>query len=101
MSGFNLSNGYQDFKSNNYHVELSTPVGPGRLFAFYNGSHSNLGDADKWGDEAGNINAYQVQYQYPLSKRTMIYVYGTYMQNVGYVKDLNGTDAGIGLNHKF
>jgi predicted porin len=101
VGSFNLSNGYQDFKSNNYHVELSMPVGSGRLFAFYNGSHSNLGDSDKWGNEAGNINAYQLQYQYPLSKRTMIYAYGTYMQNVGYVRDLTGTDAGIGLNHKF
>jgi predicted porin len=101
MSLFNLSNGYQNFKSNNYHVELSAPVGSGRLFVFYNGSHSNLGDADKWGSEAGNINAYQLQYQYPLSKRTMIYAYGTYMQNVGYLRDLKGTDAGIGLNHKF
>jgi len=105
LSGFapisTLGNGYQDFKSNNWAVGLSAPVGPGKLYAFYNGSHSNLNDADKWGDAAGNINAYQLQYQYFLSKRTKLYVYGSYMQNVGYVKDLRGTEAGVGINHKF
>jgi predicted porin len=99
--GVGLGNGYQDFKSNNWGVTLSAPVGPGRLYAVYNGSHSNLGDSDKWGDLAGNINAYQLQYQYPLSKRTKIYTYASYMQNVGYVKDLKGTEAGIGINHRF
>jgi predicted porin len=101
LKAYNLSAGYQDFKSNNWAVTLSAPVGPGRLYAVYNGSHSNLSDGDKWGDEAGNINAYQLQYQYPLSKRTKIYTYASYMQNVGYVKDLKGTEAGIGINHKF
>ncbi len=104
LSGYavpNLANGYQDFKSNNWGVTLSAPVGPGRLFAVYNGSHSNLKDDDKWGSKAGNINAYQLQYQYPLSKRTKIYTYASYMQNVGYVKDLKGTEAGIGINHRF
>jgi predicted porin len=96
-----LGAGYQDFKSNNWAVGLSAPVGPGKLYAFYNGSHSNLNDGDKWGDAAGNINAYQLQYQYFLSKRTKLYVYGSYMQNVGYVKDLRGTEAGVGINHKF
>ncbi|MBV2179893.1 MAG: porin [Castellaniella sp.] len=100
-AGFGLGNGYQNFKSNNWAVGLSAPVGPGRLFAFYNGSHSNLKDADKWGDNAGNINAYSLKYEYPLSKRTKLYTYASYMQNVGYVKDLKGTEAGIGLNHKF
>ncbi|HXE20180.1 MAG TPA: porin, partial [Castellaniella sp.] len=101
LTSYGLGAGYQDFKSNNWAVGLSAPVGPGKLYAFYNGSHSNLNDADKWGDAAGNINAYQLQYQYFLSKRTKLYVYGSYMQNVGYVKDLRGTEAGVGINHKF
>ncbi|WP_345795846.1 porin [Castellaniella sp. MT123] len=101
LTGYGLGNGYQDFKSNNWALGLSAPVGPGRLFAFYSGSHSNLKDDDKWGSNAGNINAYQLKYEYPLSKRTKLYTYASYMQNVGYVKDLKGTEAGIGLNHKF
>ncbi|CAM5196697.1 Putative porin OS=Castellaniella defragrans OX=75697 GN=HNR28_002513 PE=4 SV=1 [Castellaniella defragrans] len=101
LTGVGLGAGYQDFKSNNWAVGLGAPIGPGTLYAYYNGSNSNLKDDDKWGDAAGNIAAYQLQYQYPLSKRTKLYVYGSYMHNVGYVKDLNGTEGGIGINHKF
>ncbi|MGB6007602.1 porin [Castellaniella sp.] len=90
-----------DFKSNNYHVGLSAPLGGGTLYAGWNYSTSNLDDSDKWGDEAGNISAYQLNYVYPLSKRTSVYTYASYMKNIGYVKDLKGPEAGIGLNHKF
>ncbi|WP_322999864.1 porin [Castellaniella sp.] len=96
-----LDNGYQDFKSNNYHVGVSAPLAGGTLYAGWNYSTSNLDDADKWNEEAGNISAYQVNYVYPLSKRTSLYTYASYMKNVGYVKDLKGTEAGVGLNHKF
>jgi predicted porin len=93
-----------NFKSNNYHVGLSAPVGGGTLYAGWNYSTSNLDDdvADGgWGDDAGNISTYQINYMYPLSKRTSLYAYGSYAKNIGYVKDLKGTEAGIGLNHKF
>lgn len=90
-----------DFKSNNYHVGLSAPIGGGTLYAGWNYSTSNLDDGDKWGDVADNISTYQVNYFYPLSKRTGVYVYGSYADNIGYIKDLTGTEAGIGLNHKF
>lgn len=96
-----LSNGYDDFKSNNYHVGLSAPLAGGTLYAGWNYSTSNLDDSSKWGDDAGNISTYQVNYLYPLSKRTSVYAYGSYAKNVGYVRDLKGTEAGIGLNHKF
>jgi len=95
---------YSDFKSNNYHVGLSAPLAGGTLYAGWNRSSSNLDDSvadGAWGDAAGNINAYQINYTYPLSKRTMVYVYGSYAQNVGYVDGLKGKEAGLGLNHKF
>ncbi len=98
---FDLGN---NFKSNNYHVGLSAPVGGGTLYAGWNYSTSNLDDdvADGgWGDDAGNISTYQINYLYPLSKRTSVYAYGSYAKNIGYIKDLKGTEAGIGLNHKF
>ncbi len=91
----------QDFKSNNYHVGLSAPIGGGSLYAGWNYSTSNLDDANKWGDTGDNISTYQLNYTYPLSKRTMVYTYASYAKNIGYVKDLKGTEAGIGLNHKF
>ncbi|WP_368647404.1 porin [Castellaniella ginsengisoli] len=95
---FALSN---DFKSNNYHVGLSAPVGGGTLYAGWNYSTSNQDDADKWGDAADNASSYHVNYVYPLSKRTSLYTYASYAKNIGYVKDLKGTEAGVGLNHKF
>ncbi|CAM3772290.1 porin [Castellaniella denitrificans] len=91
----------KDFKSNNYHVGLSAPLAGGTLYAGWNYSTSNLDDSDKWGDNADNISTYQVNYFYPLSKRTGVYAYGSYGKNLGYVRDLKGTEAGIGLNHKF
>jgi predicted porin len=90
-----------DFKSNNDHVGLSAPVGGGTLYAGWNYSTSNLDDSTKWGDGADNISTYQLNYVYPLSKRTSLYTYASYGKNIGYVKDLNGTEAGVGLNHKF
>lgn len=95
---------YNDFKSNNYHVGLSAPIGGGTLYAGWNYSTSNLDDSvadGGWGDAADNISAYQLNYVYPLSKRTSLYTYASYMKNVGYVKDLTGTEAGVGINHKF
>ncbi len=93
-----------DFKSNNYHVGLSAPLAGGKLYADWNYSTSNLDDAvadGGWGDDAGNISTYQINYFYPLSKRTGVYTYASYGKNLGYVKDLKGTEAGIGVNHKF
>ncbi|MGX5658407.1 porin [Castellaniella ginsengisoli] len=92
---------FDDFKSNNYHVGLSAPLAGGTLYAGWNYSTSNLDNSDKWGDEAGSISTYQLNYVYPLSKRTSLYTYASYAKNIGYVKDLKGTEAGIGVNHKF
>ncbi|MHA3903457.1 porin [Castellaniella sp. WN] len=91
---------YADLKSNNYHVGLSAPIGGGTLYAGWNYSTSNLDD--HWADgTAGSISTYQINYFYPLSKRTGVYTYASYGKNLGYVKDLKGTEAGVGLNHKF
>lgn len=92
---------FEDTKFNNYHVGLSAPVGGGTLYAGWNYSTSNLDDSDKLGDSADNISTYHINYLYPLSKRTSVYTYATYGKNLGYLKDLKGTEAGLGLNHKF
>ena len=92
---------FDDFKSNNYHVGLSAPLAGGTLYAGWNYSTSNLDNGDKLGDDAGSISTYQLNYVYPLSKRTSLYTYASYAKNIGYVKDLKGTEAGVGLNHKF
>ncbi|MFA5664787.1 porin [Castellaniella sp.] len=89
------------FKANNYAVGLSAPVGGGTLYAGWSHSNSNLDNSSAWGDYAGNINTYQINYKYPLSKRTTVYAYGSYGTNLGYIRDLKGTEAGLGLTHAF
>ncbi|MFA7438220.1 porin [Castellaniella sp.] len=96
-----LEPGDHSFKANNYAVGLSAPVGGGSLYAGWSHSNSNLDDSDAWGRYAGNINTYQINYRYPLSKRTTVYAYGSYGTNLGYVRDLKGTEAGLGLTHAF
>ncbi|WP_180984156.1 porin [Castellaniella caeni] len=99
----NIEN-YENFKSNDFHLGVSTPVGGGVLYAGWNHSSSNL-DASQaaggWGDLAGNIDTYHVNYQYPLSKRTYAYVYASYGKNLGYVDGLDGREAGLGMMHMF
>jgi len=90
-----------DFKSSNYYVGLSAPVGTGTLAATWNRSSSNLDDADKWGDNAKAQNIYHLNYSYPLSKRTKVYAYGSYGTGIAYIDGLKGREAGVGLNHQF
>ncbi len=92
---------FQDFKSNNYYVGLSAPVGTGTLVASWSRSDSNLDDADKLGDDAKAQNIYHLNYSYPLSKRTKVYAYGSYGTGIAYIDGLKGREAGIGLNHQF
>lgn len=91
----------KDFKSSNYYVGLSAPVGAGTLVASWSRSSSNLDDSDKWGDKAKTQNIYHVNYKYPLSKRTSVYAYGSYGTGVGYVDGVKVKEAGVGLNHRF
>src|SRR5690606_14158845 len=89
------------FKSHNYHIGLSPPIGGGLLYVGWNYSASNTDDPDIWGDGAGNISTYHINYKYSLTTRTGLYAYGSYGNNLGYVKTLNGARVGIGIQHKF
>ncbi|MER1966122.1 porin [Castellaniella sp. GW247-6E4] len=90
-----------DFKSSNYYVGLSAPVGTGVLAVSWGRSASNLDDADKWGEDAKTQNIYHLNYKYPLSKRTSLYAYGSYGTGVGYVDGAKAKELGLGLNHRF
>src|SRR5690606_5967124 len=48
------------FKSHNYHIGLSAPIGGGLLYVGWNYSASNMDDPDIWGDGAGNISTYHI-----------------------------------------
>ncbi len=91
----------RDFKSSNYYIALSAPVGSGTLVASWSRSSSNLDDNPAWGDRAKAQNIYHVNYKYPLSKRTAVYAYGSYGTGIGYVDGMKAKEAGVGLNHKF
>ncbi|WP_276808199.1 porin [Castellaniella defragrans] len=105
FEGLGLGNFFgTDFKSNNYHVGLSAPVAGGTLYAGWGYSTSNADDlapGGAAGDLSGSISTYHLNYMYPLSKRTSVYAYGTYGRNLAYVRDLKGTEAGVGLSHSF
>lgn len=90
-----------DFKSHNYYIGLSAPLGGGTAAINYTRSSSNLDDADKWDNEAKTQNIYSINYIYPLSKRTSVYAYTSYGTGLSYVDGLKGREAGLGLNVKF
>jgi predicted porin len=46
-------------------------------------------------------HVYSVGYQYDLSKRTMVYVYGGYAQNLTFLPDARATQLYVAFNHKF
>ena len=96
----NKPNEFDNFKSKNYHVGMNTPLGGGALYTGWSGSTSNLKTSDLM-DSDGSISAYHINYHYPLSKRTSVYAFSSYGENLGYIKDLKGTETGVGINHKF
>uniref|UniRef100_UPI003341D3D7 porin n=1 Tax=Castellaniella defragrans TaxID=75697 RepID=UPI003341D3D7 len=88
----------EGFRSHNYHVSLSAPLGGGVAVASWSRSSSNLDDY--YGDTKSQ-NIYHLNYNYPLSKRTSVYAYGSYGTGLAYVDNLKGRELGLGLNHKF
>lgn len=90
-----------DFKASNYYVGLAVPLGGGTAGFAWARTASNLDDADKLGDFAGDQNIYSTRYVYPLSKRTSVYIYGSYGTDIAYFDGLKSTEAGLGLYHSF
>ncbi|CAM5780562.1 porin [Castellaniella caeni] len=109
-SGLENAN-YEGFKSNNYYVALSAPLAGGTAGLAWTHSKSNLDDYGNWkvdSSTGANIafpekaqDIYQVNYQYPLSKRTSVYAYGSYGTGMYYLDNAKAKEVGIGLNHKF
>lgn len=108
-SEFNSASVYNDFKSNNYYVALSAPLAGGVATAGWTHSKSNLDEYDQWKNGDGVVGAfpekaqdiYHINYQYPLSKRTSVYAYGSYGTGMYYLDNAKAKEVGIGLNHKF
>lgn len=90
----------QGFKSNNYYLGAEIPTGPGVLGLMWGHSRSNLNRIDG-SFQAGAQDIYGAMYNHSLSKRTRLYVYGTFARNLAYVRGFKGREAGLGINHKF
>lgn len=107
LGGHNIIGAYNrdGFKSHNTYVGVAAPLGPGKLGLAWLRSSSNLDDV--FYDHTGHglrsqtQNIYAAQYTYPLSKRTLLYVHGSYATGMAYVRDLKGKAAGVGINHQF
>ena len=98
--------GIDGFKSHNYYVGLSAPLGGGTAVATWTRSSSNLDDAYADANPGKTLdtkaqNIYSLKYTYPLSKRTEVYAYGAYGTGVAYLDGLKAKEAGIGMRHKF
>ncbi len=97
-------NGFdKGFKSNSYLVGVSAPIGAGNLMASW---HMMDPRSDPDRPVAGGYNlekqsTYALGYTYDLSKRTNVYAYGAYMDNVGFRDDFKATSVAIGLRHRF
>lgn len=86
------------FKSRNYYLGATAPVGVGTLGAAYSRSTSNM---SHFGFKAAGQSIVAALYSHPLSKRTGLYVYGSRGTGIGYVRELKAYEFGVGMRHKF
>jgi GBP family porin len=99
-AGFSASNLFASgFKANSYMVGATIPVGPqgSILAAWQMADPSN--DKLTGGDKAMQIAS--VAYVYSLSVQTQLWAYGSYGKNYGFIKDINSTAIGVGIDHMF
>jgi len=86
------------FKANSYMVGLTAPVGAGKVFGSWQMVDPS-NDKLTGGDETMNI--FSLGYTYDLSKRTNLYVYGSYGKNWAFIDDAKTTAAAVGIRHRF
>jgi len=100
LGGFG-SNAFADgFRSNSYMVGLTAPVGAGKVMTSWqmvDPQNDNLTGAGN--DE--KMNVFSLGYTYDLSKRTNLYVIGSYAKNYAFIDDAKSTLVGMGIRHRF
>jgi len=91
------------YKTNNYSLGVAVPLEGSRIS--FNWQSARLGSSDyktvvRATGGKNSQNLYSVVYTYDLSKRTNVYVFGTY--GTGYAfNDVSVTQAVVGLRHRF
>src|SRR5690606_14879001 len=88
-------------KYNQYLLGLSAPLGAGSIMASW-----QMADPRSNPDAAPNLeldkmNIYSLGYTYNLSKRTNMYVFGSYAKDANFIDGVKATYAGVGLRHRF
>ena len=99
--GMGFSGSQKDYKTNNFAVGVSAPVGAaGKVMAGWAMSRVSDNDWFEQNADKKSQNLFSLGYTYNLSKRTNVYAVGTY--GTGYAfQDVRATQAIVGLRHRF
>lgn len=99
--GFSGATEQTDYKTNNFAVGVSAPVGAaGKVMAGWAMSRVSDNNWFEANGEKKSQNLFSLGYTYNLSKRTNVYAVGTY--GTGYAfQNVRATQAIVGLRHRF
>ena len=86
------------FKANSYLVGLTVPLGASSILASWQRADPDS-DLLTGGDSA--MNVYSIGYTYNLSKRTNLYVLGSYATDYAFIDGVNSTVGMVGVRHRF
>lgn len=91
---------------NSFLIGLTAPLGNGLLRASWQMADPRSGATSSKtaafvGDNLNKQQVYSLGYTYDLSKRTNVYMYGSYAKHALFQDDLNSTVIAVGLRHKF
>ncbi|MFY2993563.1 porin [Achromobacter xylosoxidans] len=94
------TNRYEEgFRANSYMLGATVPLGGGgSVFGAW--QHASASSDALTGDDA-NMDIWSLGYTYDLSKRTNLYVYGSYGKNYAFIEGLKSTAGGVGIQHRF
>ena len=94
------------FRSRNYYLGATVPLGSSELGFSWSRSSSNL--ARVYANQNGGAklasatqNIIAAQYLYHLSRRTRLYAWGAHAWGLAYLKGFKGRVFGVGLYHAF
>ena len=88
-------------KYNHYMVGLSAPIGAGKILASWQMADPRSNPDSAPNADLDKTNIYSLGYTYDLSKRTGVYVFGSYAKDVNFIDGVKATYAGVGMRHRF
>jgi len=91
------------YRTNNYSIGLGVPLNTGEFSVSWHSARlgsGNFKDGVKVAQGETSQNIYSAKYTYPFSKRTNLYVVGTYGNGYAF-NDVDVTQLIVGLRHRF